>query len=271
MERGLRNMAAWEESFNGFYWHDMPGMSVEDKKINFAGYRRGLFKMEEIRRDVAAEDGGGVVLVTKPDWKRGLAHANYRRSVAAAKRGRSKLVVRQWSDELSPSEKLAKAQERNRRDGQRMRLRIKENGRQQKLLKAWQALKVRCGVADKPLQMLREAFVGLGGAAKRVEAFMHGNAVLYSEAEALMWEGAMAVVGRRLDERDALRDRVRVLARSVDLCGVRGVDFGARLGVSQQMVRDIKAGNCRAALHKLPGIVAELERMRAAQKGKGAR
>lgn len=49
--RGDRDAVAlkpWEVSFNGYRWHQMPGCTEEDKKLNFFLYRRGLLQVDEI-------------------------------------------------------------------------------------------------------------------------------------------------------------------------------------------------------------------------------
>jgi len=50
----------WQQDFNGLYWHDMPGQMADDKKINFALYRRGLIQLEEAVAEVENEDGGTI-------------------------------------------------------------------------------------------------------------------------------------------------------------------------------------------------------------------
>ena len=45
-------LAPWEMSFNGYRWKDMPGVNEDERKVNFALFRRGLLKLEEVRMEV---------------------------------------------------------------------------------------------------------------------------------------------------------------------------------------------------------------------------
>jgi hypothetical protein len=254
-------MQTWEMSFNGRHWYDMPGTGSDEKKINFAAYRRGLIKMEEIEREVAGSDGGGMVLVAVPGTTKGLAWANYNRAKAAAKRGRHKLKVVQWNNELTPSQRTQKKRAQQAAKGREMRARVMDNAWQKEMRASWATVKLRCEVFDRPLQMLRDAWKKRGGLPHRIENLLHANAVIRDESEMLMFRQALASMGVELDERDRLRARAMELAATLDLRGVRAVDFCARCGISAQMLQDLKRARCRATGEKLRAMVAELERL----------
>ncbi|MDH4474878.1 MAG: hypothetical protein QE274_00265 [Verrucomicrobiaceae bacterium] len=52
MCEALVELRPWEMSFGGYRWRDMPGTNEDDKKINFALFRRGELKLEEVKLEV---------------------------------------------------------------------------------------------------------------------------------------------------------------------------------------------------------------------------
>ena len=122
---------------------------------------------------------------------------------------------------------------------------------------------------DKPLQMLRRLFAERGGSAMRAEGILHGCIILKEEAEARLFNECLTEVERLLNGRDELRKRANALGAKVDLKGVRGIDFCRVCGVSDQLVRDLRNGCCRASGEKLEAMVRELERLAAKAKQKG--
>ncbi len=47
----------WEQSWNGKFWNDMPGSTLEDQRINFALWKRGLIQLDEVRVELTHPDG----------------------------------------------------------------------------------------------------------------------------------------------------------------------------------------------------------------------
>jgi hypothetical protein len=262
-------MQTWEMSFNGRHWYDMPGNGSDEKKLNFAAWRRGLIKMDEVEMDAQAADGAGMALVTAPTQTTGLARANHRRAVAAARRGRMRIQVKEWDIQLSPSQRREKQVIRQQRRNARLQEKILQNARQQGLIKRWKALRLRTNIHEKPLQLLRELWSERQQMPERADGLLHGTSVLRDEAEAVVFDQCLDALEAALDQRDALRRRAEALARTVPLLGAKAVDFCRVAGVSEQVMCDVRRGNCRASGEKLLAMVAELERLagRAKQKG----
>lgn len=57
-----QGLQPWQQEFAGFYWHQMPGGTVEDQKLNFALYRYGQLEVDEVTVDL--EDGSSMILAT---------------------------------------------------------------------------------------------------------------------------------------------------------------------------------------------------------------
>lgn len=51
----------WQRTHNGLTWQDMPGNIGDEQKINFALYRRGLYRPER-------DDEGGIVRFARVDF-----------------------------------------------------------------------------------------------------------------------------------------------------------------------------------------------------------
>ncbi len=85
---GATRVMPWEMSFNGRTWRDMPGSTVEDQKMNFFFFRRGMLDVED-EVECARREADGIVemKVTKrvrlKMRSRGLG-MGARRGVAAA-------------------------------------------------------------------------------------------------------------------------------------------------------------------------------------------
>jgi hypothetical protein len=54
----------WAQTFNGYYWWQMPGSDHDMQKVNFALYRRGKLKIEEAKQEEQQADGTGLRMRT---------------------------------------------------------------------------------------------------------------------------------------------------------------------------------------------------------------
>jgi len=259
-------LEAWEQSFNGFHWWDMHGDDEECQKLNFALWRRGEIKMEEMRFDADQADGGGLALVRVHEVRTALSIANERRSVAAAQRraaerraamARGKKLV--FKDTLTPSQNRNRMAMNNARSTRVRREQILQCERQMGLKRRYETLRRRCASMEKPLQMLREAWREMGQKSTKVDNLLQGATRLQGEAQAVMMDRALDVMERRLDDRDAMRERAEDLAKGLDLTGKRARAFCEAAQISPPMVRDLVGGRCQASLARLPRMLAVLE------------
>ena len=84
-----------EQSWNGKTWQDMPGADTDNKKMNFALFRRGLLEVEE------NEDGKPEIKGQRQAWTQGNAA---RRSLAARHAAAELRKDQQWS--LAPTQEV---------------------------------------------------------------------------------------------------------------------------------------------------------------------
>lgn len=50
------NTPIWKQTFNGYGWEQMPGSDVEMRRLNFALYRWGILKLDEVDVDPVEEE-----------------------------------------------------------------------------------------------------------------------------------------------------------------------------------------------------------------------
>lgn len=222
-------MEAWEMSFNGRTWRDMPGACGENKKLNFALFRRGKLHLTEAQMEVEMSDGGMevVTVLESPICRSGM------RTRGLAGRAREQAV--RWAK--SPGLTKAAAAGAGRRVRQ-------IDDRQRGLVARYKALAAAINRGDKPRALLVAAVRAQG---------MPEGALLNGLEKGMRWtEERMAVVERGLD---ALEDHLmRSRALREEVAGLLEVywreckgptrmpDLCRESKISEQTVKDFRLG-----------------------------
>jgi hypothetical protein len=245
----------WEQTFNGLHWWEMPGQDTECQKLNFALYKRGLFKVEEAQIEVAAADGGGMVttgvLVSVHRRKlHGGTTISSRPSQDRAKRLLAKVGLREARADLAPAEAAVVGGATSAR-----RKPAVLSARHEALIAEYQQLTAEMPIDMRPAQMMRDAAERMGMASRRVRSGLDRR-TRWTAAECEVLEAALGALKTVPAEVAALRERVMDLFAQWVVPGSRGAlkDIMAKCDVSRVTLHRLQDGQSKLGLETLRQI-----------------
>lgn len=274
----VEELPVWQQEFLGRHWWDMPGTDAEFRKINFALLRRGLVKMEELRveDELTGEVVSAMVLRTADSvaangvgrW--GL-HNKKQALAAAAKR---KLEGREREAPPPAVEKLTRQQRTARRLENERRSRARNQERRSeahlRLVARYAALSASINRLERPLQQARRYAVERGRWPHRLEHLLVGHGLAMRQDEEPALTGVVEALEAWAGERNALRHEAAELLKGMRLHGPYGVDLQHKIGVSQQVLRDLRAGEIKLCGERLDLLVQVLRSLRQQQERRAA-
>jgi len=225
------HLLPWEMEFGGMHWWQMPGQDTDLQKINFALWRRGLVKMEEMVVDGKAVDGAGLRLssvAVSVNVVRGVT----RRSRPAVARQVVRVQRCGWGQG-----RTALQIDRDRRERQARA--VLADAEMVMLRGRYHELSRRMARINKPREVLRDQALARGMARQRV---MDGL-----ELRRVWTAGEKAIVAEVLTALEAEMNEIEALRASVAALWGQWVVPGSR-GAKKQLAK--VAGVSEAVLQK---------------------
>ena len=262
------SLRPWEMSFNGYRWRDMPGVNEDEKKVNFALFRRGLLKLEEVKLEVEILGELPVevsVPIVDAGWQLG----------AEGKRKKARAILEARERKVKRKLRVVRAVPFGKvgcvfAEGLG-RAKRAVSGEQVGLVAEYKALSGRMNRMDGARSMMIGAVRRMGGTEG---AFLNGlEKGMAWTMEMVGWvRGALPVMRAHVDVVESTLGRVRVawgrFEKGRMMRRLWMVDLTRASGLSDQAVKDFKSGKL-PPLKTLKALEVGLMRLNNMEQGGG--